>query len=125
MPGACILKDALPRERACSKRPVALLNDTQKWGPLAARIITGAETEFDGSTNLFAIGTNGVVTRFDLGISAEHFDIIATNQDLYCGDEREGVVLKLSRTLLANYVGDLLITQGGRYVPPPELFILH
>ena len=35
------------------------------------------------------------------------------------------VILKLSHTLLTNYVGDPLVTQGGRYVGEPELYIVH
>src|SRR5438128_1555798 len=53
------------------------------------------------------------------------FDPIPTNQDLYIADESEGRVLKLSHTLLANYVGDLLITQGGAAGGEAELFIVH
>src|ERR1051326_1456160 len=104
---------------------ITLTNDSQRWGPWAGKILTGAESEFDGTTNLFAVDTNGVVARFDLGISAEDFDVIPPNQDLYCVDEHDGLVLKVSQTLLTNYVGDLLITQGGRAAPPPELFIVH
>jgi hypothetical protein len=110
---------------------VSLTNDVPRWGPWAGRIRTGAETEYSGATNLSAIDTNGVVARFDLGISAESFNLIQTNQDLYLLDESEdggqipGQVLKLSHGLLKDYVGDLLITQGGRYAPPPELFIVH
>ena len=125
MSDVCTSKNLPPRERARLERPVVLTNDAQKWGPWAGKILTGAESEFDGTTNLFAIDTNGAVARFDLGISAEDFDIIPPNQDLYCVDEHDGVVLKLSQTLLTNYVGDLLIAQGGRAAPPPELFIVH
>ena len=104
---------------------ITLTNDAQRWGPWAGKILTGSETEFSGATNIFAIDTNGAVAKFDLGISAEDFDVIPPNQDLYCVDEHDGLVLKVSQTLLTNYVGDLLITQGGRAAPPPELFIVH
>src|ERR1051326_6678130 len=123
MSAACISNGVAPREQARLERPVVLTNDAQKWGPWAGKILTGAESEFDGTTNLFAIDTNGAVARFDLGISAEDFDIIPPNQDLYCVDEHDGVVLKVSQTLLTNYVGDLLITQGGRAaaLPAPSI----
>jgi hypothetical protein len=128
---ARILKSVLPRKSARFGKPAALTISTQRSWPWAGRIRTGAETEYSGATNLFAIDTNGVVARFDLGISGESFNLIQTNQDLYLLDESEdggqipGQVLKLSHTLLKDYVGDLLITQGGRYAPPPELFIVH
>ena len=86
---------------------------------------------------IFAIDTNGIVSTFDLGIvsfglghdaglSCEHFDVIPPGQDLYLvGEEANGKLLKLSHTLLTNYVGDLLITQGGLWVGEPELYIVH
>src|ERR1051326_1566361 len=116
MSAACISNGVAPREQARLERPVSLTNDVPRWGPWAGRIRTGAETEYSGATNLSAIDTNGVVARFDLGISAESFNLIQTNQDLYLLDESEdgdqipGQVLKLSHTLLKDYVGDLLIT---------------
>jgi len=66
------------------------------------------------------------VTSFALGIAPEDFDIIQTNQDLYCVIQSDpGQILKLSRTLLTNYVGDLLITQEGFFFGTPKLFIMH
>ena len=79
----------------------------------------------DTTKDVPTLESRGAVAAFDLGISAEDFDLIKTNQDLYCLYETEGKVLKISRTLLTAYVGDLLITQGGLYVGQPELFIIH
>lgn len=117
---------------------ITLTNDVARWGPWAGKIITGAETTPNNGRNLiFAIDTNGTVSTFDLGIislgpgadfglSCEHFDIIPPNQDLYLiGEEVNGKLLKLSGTLLTNYVGDLLITQGGLWVGQRELYIVH
>jgi hypothetical protein len=110
---------------------ITLTNDVAKWGPWAGKSITGDE---DGHL-IYAIDTNGVVTSFDLGIDPEDFDIIQTYQDLYCADPYfvdpntglGGGVLKVSRSLLTNYVGDLLITQAGETAFPPnaKLFIVH
>jgi hypothetical protein len=71
--------------------------------------------------------TNGVVVPYALGIEPEDFDLIPPNQDLYCADFNENVVLKLSRTLFTRYWGDLLITQSGDGVPGGSgaLFIVH
>ena len=117
---------------------ITLTNDVARWGPWAGKIITGAETTPNNGRNLiFAIDTNGTVSAFDLGIinvdqqngvglSCEHFDIIPPNQDLYLiGEEADGKILKVSHTLFTNYVGDLLITQGGLWVGRPELYIVH
>jgi len=65
-------------------------------------------------------------TCFDLGIAPEDFDLIPTNQDLYCVNYQSSggsQILKLSRTLLTNYVGNLLITQAGEFTIP-RLFIV-
>ena len=89
-----------------------LTNDVGKWGPWAGKVITGDES----TTNIYAIDPNGVVTSFNLGINPEDFDIIPPDQDLYCVNFHENEpssVLKLPRQCLANYVGDLLITQAG------------
>ncbi len=103
---------------------VTLPNDTQKWGPWAGKIITG--NEINGL--IFSVDTNGTVAKFELGIAVEDFDIIRTNQDLYCTTDSTPI-LKLSRALLTNYVGDLLITQAGEkdsFSPfNPKLFIVH
>jgi hypothetical protein len=61
-----------------------------------------------------------------LGIGSEDFDLIPTNQDLYCLDAGNDVILKIPRALLAPYVGDLLITQSGDGYAgvTPALFIV-
>ncbi len=102
---------------------IVLTNDVQKWGPWAGKILTGAESKIPPL--IHAIDANGLVTSFVLGIEAEDFDIIPPNQDLYCTAFVDHKVLKVSRNLLTNYVGDLLITQEG--LPPNQcsrLFIV-
>jgi hypothetical protein len=83
--------------------------------PWAGRILTGAESELPPV--VYAIDTNAAITALDLAIEPEDFDLIQTNQDLYCldqGDENiQPRLLKLSRTLLTNFWGQLLITQEG------------
>jgi hypothetical protein len=95
-----------------------LTNDVQKWGPWAGKIITGAEAKIPPL--IHAIGTNGIVESFALGIAPEDFDLIPPNQDLYLPGFNEGKIYKLSKSLLTNYVGDLLITQEA-----PPLVIVH
>jgi len=101
-----------------------LPNDPARWGSQAGKIITGAESATPPS--IFTIGTNGIVTTFVLGIQPEDFDIIPAGQDLYGADESQQRILKVSRNLLTNYVGDLLITQSGDGFPngPGVLFIV-
>jgi len=95
---------------------ITLTNDPAKWGPWAGMILTGDEDE----NILYAINTNGVVmiydttTMFPGGIGSENFNIIPTNQDLYCAGQPfgsdTGAILRLSKSLFKNFVGDLLIT---------------
>ena len=119
---------------------ITLTNDPARWGPWAGKIITGSEEADITTRNLIrAIDTNGVVSTFDMGIvslnnqtghddglSTEHFDLIPPGQDLYLAIS-SGQILKLSSAFFTNYVGDLLITQGGNtsYVGEPELYIVH
>jgi hypothetical protein len=78
-----------------------------------------------------AIDTNAGVASYALGIQPEDFDLIPPNQDLYCADFDDNVVVKLSHTLFTHYWGDLLITQsgdggnGGAGQSPGVLFIVH
>jgi hypothetical protein len=113
---------------------VTLPDDASRWGPWAGKIITGAESK--SPPLVHAIDPSGTVTSFDLRIEPEDFDVIEPNQDLYCVDQGDAEtlppkILKLSRTLLTNYWGDLLITQEGTQPADPtaphhpKLFILH
>lgn len=104
---------------------ITLTNDVQKWGPWAGKIITGAESLHPPL--VYAIDTNGLINSYTLGIEPEDFDLIPPNQDLYCADEDNNIVVKLSRTLFTNYWGDLLITQSGDggNGSPGMLFIVH
>ena len=100
---------------------ISLTNNPNQWGPWAGKILTGDENY----GILYAIDTNGTVTPYDLGIEPDHFVLIPANQDLYACDYG-GRVIKLSRTFLTNYVGDLLVTQeGGGSSYPTELCIVN
>ena len=99
---------------------ITLTNTAQDWGPWAGKLITGAEDR--KPPLVFAVATNGTAASFDMGIEPEDFDIIQTNQDLYCISE--GVsefqipdrIVKLPRSLLTNYWGGLIIPQEGAQI---------
>jgi hypothetical protein len=86
---------------------ITLPDDTNRYGPWAGKILTGASA----ISTLYTIDTNVVVTPFQLGIACEDIHIIPTNQDFYLGDRENSLIYKLPRALLTNYAGDLLITQ--------------
>jgi hypothetical protein len=106
---------------------ITLTNDAAavaKFGPWAGKIITGSKDQ----QTIYAIDANGTVTEYPLGIEAEDFDLIPANQNLYCAIPyaSDGELLKISSTLLTNYVGDLLITQAGDIQAGlPKLFIVN
>jgi hypothetical protein len=107
--------------------------DPARYGPWAGKILTGDENDFQGvfpptPPLIFAVDATGAMRPFDLGIAPEDFDVIPTNQDLYCvvfEDLGPGSILKLSKAFLTNYVADLLITQAGEGPFAPTLFIVH
>jgi len=107
---------------------ITLTNDSTRWGPWAGKIVTGAESAIPPA--IYTVDTNNNVNALELGIEPEDFDIIETNQNLYCStfiNFGNGQIAKLSRSLLTNYWGDLLITQEGAQgqSPNPKLFIVH
>ena len=127
--------NGIPQEVARLNTPhlegvITLTNDVTKWGPWAGKILTGDERRYNEDDVLdpvvYAVDTNGVATSYALGIEPEDFDVIPPNQDLYCADPSVGI-LKLSKSWLTNYVGDLLITQAGEMRPhlAAKLFIVH
>ncbi len=100
------------------------------WGPWTGKILTADKYTY----KFYAVDTNGTTATFDTttmipgGMSPEDFDIIPADQDLYLCDPAldSGSIMKLSHTWLANYVGDLLVTQGGEVINhPSNLFIIH
>ncbi len=111
---------------------ITLTNDAAQWGPWAGKIITGDDPEVLLSLGptppqIYAIDTNGQVEAFQLGIQAEHLDLIPPNQPFYCGDSLFSAVWKVPAGVFANHAGQLLITGAG-YVgtlQPPALFIVH
>ena len=107
---------------------ITLTNDVEKWGPWAGRILSGDESAVDGSQHsrpvIYAIGSNGEFTTNDTlsllsaNVAPEDFDIIPPNQTLYGCRPDAGQIVKLSSTLLTNFVGDLVITDAGERIDP-------
>ena len=110
--------------QVCLEGVTTITNDVARWGPWAGRVVTGDED----LALIFAVDVSGVTQSFNLGIATEDFDVVPPNQDLYCvlhNDVGASEVLKLSKTLLTSYVGDVLITQAGEGTFTPQLFLVH
>src|SRR5205807_474398 len=101
-------------------------NDASKYGPLAGTILTGDEKD----NKLFTIDTNGLVTPYAISALVENLNLIPTNQDLYVADagtagKANGIIWKVSRNSLTNFVGDILVTDEGNVDTTPLLEIVH
>src|SRR6266540_5633436 len=98
-------------------------NDPCKYGPWAGKILTCAET----LNLLCTVDTNGTVTTFSFDIGRpEDVDLVLTNQNLFClnfntGTPSASSVLKFPKTLLANFVDDLVIVE--EFIP--DLTVVH
>jgi hypothetical protein len=100
---------------------VTVSNNPNQYGSWAGKILTGQATD---PGTIYLVNTNGQVSGSPLNIEIEDANIIATNQNLYCKDEREGWILKVSQDIFTNHVGDVLITVSG-VDSSPSLFIVH
>jgi hypothetical protein len=94
------------------------------YGPIAGTLLTG--DELLGTT--FSIDLNGAVTAYpSFGIFPDQFRLVSPSNDLYCVSFNGSAsqILKISRTWLTNYVGDIMIEQSGETVQYPELFFMR
>ncbi len=107
-------------------------NDPDKYGPLAATVVVGAEAgKNSASTNaadhspscLFAIDTNGVVTSYFFGLVVDSILVVPEHCDLYVPSPDQDSLLKPPRSVLTNHVGDILIgTEVQSDASPRNLF---
>jgi hypothetical protein len=109
----------------CLEGVCAVPNDTNRYGPLAGKIITADQNVIPP---LVWAADSQSTTNFLSGWAVTDFHIIPTNQDFYLpgsyGIEpitgKVDTLFKVSRLYLQDYVGDLLMTQEDG-----ALFILH
>jgi len=109
---------------------VTLPNETQKYGPLAGRIITSSK--WTALPLLYAIDVNHSVAAFPVEIVyPEDLDIIPSDangncsQDLYCSATLDDCIYRLPKEALAGCGGDLLVTDAGEVVGGAKLVVLH
>lgn len=82
-------------------------NDSNKYGPWAGKILTGAEQQ----QCIYAIDAQGNATTFKLGIEPEDFDIIPANENFFGLDFSAGILWTAPPAEFADKIGDLLIAQ--------------
>ncbi len=86
-------------------------DNVAKYGPLAGKMIAGAE----GSGLLYAFDTAGGVTTHSLGVAIEDIDMINANENFYGVNYGTGKLLGAPASYFTSAVGDILLTQefGG------------
>lgn len=86
-------------------------NDPLKYGPLAGRIIAGAESQ----GRLYIIDTAGGVSFITPGVNVEDIDLITPNENFFGVNFGTGRLLGAPASEFASIAGDILLTQevGG------------
>jgi hypothetical protein len=105
----------VPTQYGILEGVATLTNDVSRWGPWAAKIVTGD----DIASVLYTVDTNGVTTAWPglWGINQpEAYVVIPTNQDLYCTLYNAQAVVRVAKDYFTNYVGDLLVADEYNYL---------
>ena len=101
---------------------VTVPNDANKYGPWAGKILTCGEN----TRLIYAVETNGTVTAYNLGLGTpEDVVLIPSGQNLYCLDESNDRVLKVTQDNFANFVGDILLVDEGVMCSASGVDIVH
>jgi len=90
---------------------ITVPNDVSKYGPLAGKIIAGAEDQ----ARLYIIDTAGNVTFVDIGVPIEDIDLISANENFFGVNFGTGHILGAPASDFTSLVGEILLTSefGG------------
>jgi hypothetical protein len=99
---------------------ITVPNDVARYGPLAGKIIAGAE----GQGLLYAIDAQGNVTSFNVGVFIEDIDLIPANENFFGVNFGTNRILGAPASEFAGLVGDILLTQEVGGSSPSGLFRL-
>ncbi len=86
---------------------VTVPNDPGKYGPLAGKIIAGAEDQ----GLMYVFDANGFVTTYNLGVNIEDIDMINANENFFGVNFGTSKLLGAPASDFAPYVDDILLTQ--------------
>jgi hypothetical protein len=81
--------------------------DATKYGPLAGKIIAGAEDQ----GLLYVFDASGFVTTFALGVNIEDIDLINANENFFGVNFGTAKIVGVAASEWAGMVGDILLTQ--------------
>ena len=97
-------------------------NDSMKYGPWAGKILTGGER----AGLIYALDTSGNVTSYNVGVGTpEDIRLIPSGQNLYCLDEPNNQVRKITQDNFASFGGDILLVDEGLGCAPSGVSIVH
>ena len=82
-------------------------NDPTKYGPWAGRALAGAEDQ----ARIYAIGPDGAVDFYELGIRPEDIEVIPAHENFYGVDFGGSTIWGASPDQFADKVGDMLMSQ--------------
>jgi hypothetical protein len=90
---------------------ITVPSDVAKYGPLAGRIIAGAE----GQSRLYAIDTTGDIDFYTLSVAIEDIDLIPANENFFGVNYGTSKLLGAPASDFDSMEGDILLTQefGG------------
>ena len=94
-------------------------NDAAKYGPLAGKIIAGAE----GQGLLYAFNSDGTYSTYNLGVNVEDIDMITAGENFFGVNYGTGRLLGAPASQFASIAGDILLTQ--EFGAGSGLFRLH
>ena len=82
-------------------------NDVNKYGPLAGKIIAGAEDQ----TRLYSIDPQGKTAFYDVGVKIEDIDFISPNENFFGVNYGTSKILGAPASQFSWMIGDILLTQ--------------
>ena len=82
-------------------------NDPAKYGPWAGLALAGAEDQ----GRIYAIGADGAVNFYELGVQPEDIDIIPTHENFYGVDFGGSTIWGAAPDQFSDKVGDILMSQ--------------
>jgi MYXO-CTERM domain-containing protein len=99
---------------------ITVPNDPGKYGPLAGKIIAGAENQ----GLLYAFDANGMFATYSLGVNIEDIDMITANENFFGVNFGTSKLLGAPSADFAPYVDDILLTQEFPSGGGTGLFVL-
>jgi hypothetical protein len=100
---------------------ITVPNNPAQYGPLAGKIIAGAENQ----GRLYSIDPAGNVAFYNFGVNVEDIDLIVPNENFFGVNFGTSRILGAVASDFTPYVGDILLTQEFPAGGSSGLFVLN